>query len=264
MKTIFRFEKAKFKSLKKSRQLMMVQKTIQELEQRAIRKEDYHELLALLVKMQSWMEMDLGVSDLLLPNNDRQNMALLSGAWLNRHSLQARDADILVHDKDGDAPNDESIYQNAQKMIIILEDLRSAFNVGSIFRTSECLGVKELWLCGITCQPQDSALAKTAMGTDSLVSWRAFENAQKAVLAAKKQGRNIYALETVKGAKSVFEAEYESPLALVLGNEALGISQEVLNLCDEYIRLPMQGWKNSLNVAVAFGISGFFIARHLA
>ncbi|MGI6197769.1 MAG: RNA methyltransferase [Candidatus Cloacimonadaceae bacterium] len=262
MKNIFSFKEQKFKELKPARQLEHVRRAMQELEYRAINGLEYEDLVALLKDMRSWMQKDVGLPVIELEKDEPRKVALKAAAWLQEHIEAYRDADIMVYAQDGLGWRDDELYHNAQNMVVILEDLRSSFNVGSIFRTSECLGIKELWLCGITSKPGDKALAKTAMGTEARLAWRAFDTAVEAVKKAKQQGRRVYVLETVETAQDVFEASYELPLALVLGNEALGVSQEVLALCDAYISLPMQGWKNSLNVGVAFGVAGFHIARN--
>ena len=261
MKSIFSFQEQKFKALKPARQMQHVISTMQELERRAVGGLEYQDLVILLRDMQSWMQRDLGLPSFDLEADEPRKVALKAAAWLQDHIDAYRDARIIVLDQDGLNTRDDGLYQNAQNMVVILEDLRSSFNVGSIFWTSECLGIKELWLCGITSKPGDRSLAKTAMGTEGKMCWKPFDNAVEAVKEARRQGRCIYALETVEAARSVFEVEYKFPLALVVGNEALGVSQDVLSLCDEYIYLPMQGWKNSLNVGVAFGVAGFHIAR---
>ena len=235
---------------------------MQELEYRALKGLEYEDLMVLLRDLQSWMLQDLGLPLFELEKDEPRKVALKAAAWLQDQVGAYRDADIVVYDQDGLNRRDDELYHKAQNMVVILEDLRSSFNVGSIFRTSECLGIKELWLCGITSRPGDKALAKTAMGTEQRMAWRAFDTAVDAVKKAKEQNRRVYALETVETAQDVFEASYELPLALVLGNEALGVSNEVLALCDAFVSLPMQGWKNSLNVGVAFGVAGFHIARN--
>lgn len=262
VKSIFSFKEQKFRALKPARQLEHVKRAMQELEYRAVRGLEYAELVVLLHDLQGWMQQDLGLPLIDLEKDSPRQVALKAAAWLQDRIEAYRDADIMVYDQDGFFRRDDELYHNAKRMVVILEDLRSGFNVGSIFRTSECLGVGELWLCGITGRPGDNALAKTAMGTDRRVAWRGFDTAVEAVRKAKEQGRRVYALETVEAAQNVFEASYELPLALVLGNEALGVSQEVLTLCDAFISLPMQGWKNSLNVGVAFAVAGFHIVRN--
>ncbi|HPX10217.1 MAG TPA: TrmH family RNA methyltransferase, partial [Candidatus Cloacimonas sp.] len=122
------------------------------------------------------------------------------------------------------------------------------------FRTSECLGIGKIILCGITPTPEHSNMPKTAMGTEKLVAWKYFSTTSEAIAFSHQEGLYIYALETIDKAKSVFETIYRLPLAIVIGNEALGIEASILELCDEFITLPQLGWKNSLNVGVAAGI----------
>ena len=169
--------------------------------------------------------------------------------------------DTHLHLRQEDGPrfaNPESLARAAQ-VILILDNLRSAFNVGSIFRSAECLGINAVWLCGVCSTPHNPALAKTARGTHERVAWRHFGAAEKAVEAAKASGHRVYALETAPEAESVYTCNFKPPLALVLGNESLGIADSVLQLCDAIVTLPVQGWKNSLNVAVACAVCAYQI-----
>lgn len=143
----------------------------------------------------------------------------------------------------------------ALPLIVILDNLRSAINLGGIFRTSEFFGVSVLWLCGYTATPEHEHVAKSAMGTDTLVAWRYFENTSEAILEAKKLGYHCYALETSPAAKSINSYEFAFPCALVLGNERFGVSQDALACCDELLTIPGYGRKNSINVASAFAIA---------
>ncbi|MDD2230570.1 MAG: TrmH family RNA methyltransferase, partial [Candidatus Cloacimonetes bacterium] len=152
---------------------------------------------------------------------------------------------------DGNISADSGAMQKAAQVTIICDNLRSVFNLGSIFRSAECLGVAEILLCGISAKPSHPNLAKTAMGTQSLVAWRHFLDTKEAISHCRNKGMHIYALETVNEASSVFNTLYSFPLALVIGNESLGIEPATLELCDSYISLPQLGWKNSLNVGVA-------------
>lgn len=162
-----------------------------------------------------------------------------------------KDNQLSIRTGDGNPIPNPIAKQKAGGITLICDNLRSVFNVGSIFRSAECLGIAEILLCGITPLPTHPNLPKTAMGTESLVKWRHFTHTQEAIESCKQQGMHIYALETVEGAVSVFQAQYSFPLALVLGNESLGINPANLALCDSFISLPQLGWKNSLNVGVA-------------
>jgi tRNA(Leu) C34 or U34 (ribose-2'-O)-methylase TrmL len=162
-----------------------------------------------------------------------------------------KDSQLSIRKGDGSVPKDIEAKQKAAQVTLICDNLRSVFNLGSIFRSAECLGVAEILLCGISAKPSHPNLAKTAMGTQSLVAWRHFLDTKEAISHCRSKGMHIYALETVNEASSVFSTDYSFPLALVIGNESLGIEPSILELCDSYICLPQLGWKNSLNVGVA-------------
>ena len=156
---------------------------------------------------------------------------------------------------DGKISADPFLRKKAKQITVICDNLRSVFNVGSLFRTSECLGIGKILLCGITPTPEHSNMPKTAMGTEKLVEWQYLQTSIDAITICRESGMYIYALETVEEAGSIFQTIYKLPLAIVIGNEALGIEPSVLELCDECIALPQLGWKNSLNVGVATGIA---------
>jgi tRNA G18 (ribose-2'-O)-methylase SpoU len=168
-----------------------------------------------------------------------------------------RDDQILVLKSDGIRKSDPVAKARAEKMVVILDNLRSVFNAGSIFRTGECLGIGEIVFCGSSPGPEHPHFAKTAMGTQDRLSWRRYLNTREAVIHYKEEGYKILALETAEGASSVFETGVDFPLALILGNEALGISREVLAEVDQIVALPVLGWKNSLNVGVAFAVAAY-------
>jgi 23S rRNA (guanosine2251-2'-O)-methyltransferase len=168
--------------------------------------------------------------------------------------LQNNYKDYQIHVIKGDIVRQADPYALSRsiQVVVILDNLRSAFNVGSIFRSAECLSLQSLWLCGTTATPSNAALVKTAMGTEQRVSWRYFSQTEDAILSAKEAGLTTYAMETTLDAVSVFETSFQLPLALVIGNEALGVSNDIIALCDHQVMLPVLGWKNSLNVASAF------------
>ena len=146
-----------------------------------------------------------------------------------------------------------------QPVHIVLENIRSAFNVGSIFRTSDAGAVEHIHLCGYTCHPPNAKLAKTALGAFDYVPWTHHASATDAIQVLRDQGVHIVAIETGEHAKVMGAYEWPEPVAIVLGNEVTGISQELLDQCDEIVRIPMLGHKNTVNVASAFGIVLFNI-----
>ncbi len=146
---------------------------------------------------------------------------------------------------------------------IMLSNVRSLYNVGSIFRSCDAAGVSELILCGFTPHPPRTEIAKTALGAVDTVPWRYFKHEHEAIAACKEQGLKIIAVELTKEARDYTELKSSDfPCCLVLGNELVGIADEVLELCDESILIPMHGVKHSLNVAVAAGIVMFEAIRH--
>ena len=145
-------------------------------------------------------------------------------------------------------------------LYLIIDDLRSAFNVGSIFRSAECFGVSHIYLCGYTPTPENKKVQKTAMGTDEYVKWSAHTSVEQVIKELKKDEFTIYALETTSKAKDISKIKFKKPCALILGNEALGISKKTLKLADEIIQIPLSGWKNSLNVGVCTAICCYEIS----
>ena len=135
------------------------------------------------------------------------------------------------------------------KISLVLDRLRSAHNTGNIFRIAEAVGAEEIIACGYTPHPPHPKLAKTAMQADEMVPCRHFETSFEAVQQLRKDGyKQILAIETEEDAVDAWSKEYEFPLALILGNEALGISPETLEIVDGAVCLPMFGQKRSINV----------------
>jgi len=180
---------------------------------------------------------------------------LLNKIYHYHEGALRKDSQLALRCGDGSIFADPLLRQKAARLSIICDNLRSVFNVGSLFRTAECLGVGEIMLCGISPTPQHGNMEKTAMGTQALVAWRHFETTAEAIEDSRQRGYGICALETAVDAKSVFEAKFDLPLALLIGNESLGIEPGLLKLCDECLYLPQLGWKNSLNVGVATAIT---------
>lgn len=144
---------------------------------------------------------------------------------------------------------------------VILENLRSAFNVGSIIRTADCALIEKVIFTGITACPPHAKLEKTSLGALPYVPWSYSPTVLEAVQQEKQEGKHIVALELTNQSKCIREYTFPLPAALVMGNEALGVSKEVLAMADDIVEIPMFGFKNSINVAVAFGIVAYEIQR---
>ncbi|RYG58853.1 TrmH family RNA methyltransferase [bacterium] len=137
----------------------------------------------------------------------------------------------------------------------ILDNLRSAHNVGSIFRTSDGANAAGLSLCGYSPTPPHRHLAKTALGAVDVVPWAHYETVTEAIEEARGRGAQVLALEFTESSVPLTEFELKFPVVLVAGNEVDGLSEETIAQCDAAVHLPMFGHKNSLNVSVAFGVA---------
>ena len=146
-------------------------------------------------------------------------------------------------------------------VILILDRLRSAHNVGNLFRLADAVRAEKIFTCGYTATPPHPKLQKTAMGTDEFVVCEHFETTVEGVEAAKSAGYEVVAVETVDGSESIWDAAFTKPTAIVLGNEALGVQEEVLALCDRFVSLPAFGLKNSINVSNCAAVVLFKVAE---
>ena len=141
-------------------------------------------------------------------------------------------------------------------VIVVLDDIRSAHNVGLVFRLCDCVNVQALWLCGITAWPgiterATNRIAKTGVGGSlETVPWRHVEDPVAEVGRLKREGWHVVALEQGEGSRPWREVSYETPLVLVFGHERQGVQDGLLELADEIAELPMRGFRNSLNVAL--------------
>ena len=197
---------------------------------------------------------------LLTPNMTRQQFwSVLVPVEREVAQVKITDIDIL----DSDLPDRAASPTHLPiPLTVVLDSIRSAFNVGGIFRSAECFGVKELVLCGYTPLPDQPQVAKAALGTEHRVSWRYEENILTALANLKASGITCYALETVAEAPSVADADWIFPAALILGNERFGLNPDVIAACDAIVRIPLFGRKNSLNVVSAFTIAAYEIRKN--
>ncbi len=148
------------------------------------------------------------------------------------------------------------------KIIVILDNIRSTYNVGSIFRTCDSSGINELLLCGYTPHPPRKDLEKTALGALNTVKWQYFKNTSDAINYAKSINFKVVAVELTDKKRLYTDIKKEEfPLAIVLGNELTGIDDEIISQCDDAIEIPMYGIKHSLNVSVATGIVLYELCR---
>ncbi len=162
-------------------------------------------------------------------------------------------------------PNKAEFQKARISIEVILDNIRSVFNVGSIFRTADAVGASQLYLCGITPTPADHAdIQKTALGSELSVPWQYHTNALDVSIALHEQGYHLIALEFTPQAVPMFQFHLdpkdERPVALILGNEQAGVDPDIIEICESVVALPMLGEKRSLNVAVAFGAAAYWLS----
>ena len=148
-------------------------------------------------------------------------------------------------------------FKKAEKtpITIVLDNVRSALNVGSVFRTSDAFLIENIILCGITATPPNKEIRKAALGSTDSVNWKYIKNTTDAVKQLIKDGYHVVGIEQADKSTQLNEFELpKKPIAIILGNEVNGVEQEVINLCNEVIEIPQFGTKHSLNIAVTTGI----------
>ena len=146
----------------------------------------------------------------------------------------------------------------------VLNNIRSLYNVGALFRTADGAGLEKLWLCGITGIPPSNQISKTALGAEKSIPWEYQSSAKKCIERLKAEGWQIVLLEQTSQSFSYEEFRPKQKVCLVVGNEISGVGEDLLPLCDQGIEVPMSGLKISLNVSVAFGIAAYHIRTQLA
>ncbi|MDD2314831.1 MAG: RNA methyltransferase [Proteiniphilum sp.] len=149
-------------------------------------------------------------------------------------------------------------YQEAAKipLVVVLDNVRSQHNIGSVFRTSDAFRVTEILLCGITATPPNVEIHKTALGAEDAVSWRYFEETQEALQTLKKDGYTVFSIEQAENSISLetITLEKEKKYAVIFGHEVHGVQQAIVDAADGCIEIPQYGTKHSLNVSVTAGI----------
>lgn len=146
-------------------------------------------------------------------------------------------------------------------IVIILDRLRSVHNVGNILRLADAVNATEVACCGYTACPPHPKLAKASMGAEDIVDTIHFDTAVEAVCHYKAKGFKVFGVDTISEADVIWEFKVDGPIAIVLGNEALGIQEETLNGCDGFIKLPAYGLKNSINVSNCAAVVLFDLAK---
>ena len=148
-------------------------------------------------------------------------------------------------------------------VIAVLENIRSAYNVGSVFRTADAFLLEAIYITGYTCIPPHKEIKKTALGAEESVTWKHFDNATAAIESLKNDGYKIYAVEQAMNSQPLHQLDLvkEEKLAVIFGNEVTGVEQTTIEQCDGCIEIPQLGMKHSLNIATAAGVVLWEIIR---
>lgn len=156
-----------------------------------------------------------------------------------------------------DLPGEEQGLERKYELAVLADNLRSAWNVGSILRSADGFGFTHAYLCGITPTPEKEEVKKTALGAEKYVTWSAHKDAVKLADQLKIEGWAIWTLELTNSATSLAKANLHRKTVLVVGNEVTGVDPGLLNLAEQIVYLPMRGGKRSFNVSVAFGAAAY-------
>jgi tRNA G18 (ribose-2'-O)-methylase SpoU len=154
-------------------------------------------------------------------------------------------------------------FRRSQKipLIVVLENVRSAYNVGSVFRTADAFLIEAIYLTGYTAKPPHKEIKKTALGAEETVRWKHFTNAGGAIDELRQQGYEVFAIEQVENSISLEKTNFKDKTALIFGNEVSGVEQSTIALCDGTIEIPQLGMKHSLNIATAVGVVLWEVVR---
>lgn len=149
-------------------------------------------------------------------------------------------------------------FRQSEKMpiIVVLENIRSAYNVGSVFRTSDAFLIEAIYITGYSARPPHKEIKKTALGAEETVTWEHFAHAAEAISKLRENGYNVYAIEQVENSIHLHQLVWnrQEKIAVVFGNEVTGVEQSTISLCDGAIEIPQLGMKHSLNIATAAGV----------
>lgn len=160
---------------------------------------------------------------------------------------------------------DIDTFKTAEKLplIMVLDNIRSLHNVGSVLRTADAFRLEAVWMCGITAVPPSPEIHKTALGAEDSVTWRYFEDTLQAVDLLQREGYTVLAVEQVEGSLKLGEFSFERGrrYALIMGNEVKGVQQKVVDACDQALEIPQYGTKHSMNVSVTAGIVMWEVER---
>ena len=151
---------------------------------------------------------------------------------------------------------DEVKEAEKQPVIVVLENIRSAYNVGSVFRTADAFLIEAIYIIGYSARPPHKEIRKTALGAEDSVSWKHFRHTSEAISELKEMGYSVWAVEQAEGSVALqdLQTPENKPLAVIFGNEVTGVEPDSIALCEGCIEIPQFGMKHSLNIATAAGV----------
>ena len=157
-------------------------------------------------------------------------------------------------------------FRQSEKLpiIVVLENIRSAYNVGSVFRTSDAFLIEAIYITGYSAKPPHKEIKKTALGAEETVLWKHFKTAADAIEELKRRKYKVYAVEQAEGSYKLHHANFRQSekIAVIFGNEVSGVEQSTIDLCDGCIEIPQLGMKHSLNIATAAGVVLWELVRN--
>lgn len=254
------FEKEKWLTLSKKRQWFLLRKEYQKLadnlSDEALWTSLNNKVLALQNDFDRHSTRLLSLHNILVEKKNTAQLNILI-LFLDRLLEQSpMESDFLITQQDRSTKS-ETLFP----LIVVLENIRSAFNVGTILRTADCLNLKEIHFVGYTPTSDHPQVMKTSLGAQDSVVWHHFDTLSDSIAVLKSHQVMTVALETAKNSLSLREFQWSQPTALILGNERFGLNESSLEQCDQVITIPTYGIKNSLNVGHAFAIAGYELQR---
>jgi len=157
-------------------------------------------------------------------------------------------------------------FKQTDKMpfIVVLENIRSAYNVGSVFRTADAFLLEAIYICGYTCCPPHKEIKKTALGAEETVAWKHFVSATEAILELKEMGYKVFSVEQASGSTMLNNLNFEvnDKIAVIFGNEVTGVEQTTIQQSEGCIEIPQFGMKHSLNISTAAGVVMWELVRN--
>jgi 23S rRNA (guanosine2251-2'-O)-methyltransferase len=173
------------------------------------------------------------------------------------------ETEVLMRQRlEREVPREGDPFPEGVRLRVLLDNLRSAWNVGSILRSADGFGFEHAYLCGITPTPEQAEVRKTALGAEDFITWSAHRNGLEQAMELQKAGWQVAALEKIKGSKpirEVLDRIDQGSIVMVVGNEVTGVDPEILSIADQVVHIPMRGQKRSFNVAVAFGAAAVIV-----